>query len=71
MDLARIPVDPVGACRKDNAARRDAGPQNWSDEQVWSNIVDSLRAAGRTWPIVPVSMLEETIASLDRIATGG
>ena len=37
----------------------------------WTNIVDSLRAAGRTWPIVPVSMLEETIASLDRIATGG
>lgn len=37
----------------------------------WSNIVDSLRAAGRTWPIVPVEMLEESVAKLDRLVTGG
>jgi uncharacterized protein YndB with AHSA1/START domain len=37
----------------------------------WSNITDTLRAAGRTWPIVPVSMLEESIANLDRLATEG
>jgi len=30
----------------------------------WTNIVESLRAAGRTWPIVPVEMLE---ASLDKL----
>lgn len=36
----------------------------------WSNIVDALRASGRTWPIVPVSMLEQSVANLDRIATG-
>jgi len=30
----------------------------------WTNIVDSLRAAGRTWPIVPAAMLE---ASLDKL----
>ena len=36
----------------------------------WTNIVDSLRAAGRTWPIVPVAMLEQTVASLERIVTG-
>lgn len=36
----------------------------------WSNIVDSLRAAGRTWPIVPVEMLEESLAKLNRLATG-
>jgi uncharacterized protein YndB with AHSA1/START domain len=37
----------------------------------WSNIVDALRAAGRTWPIVPVAMLEESVAKLDRLVTGG
>ncbi len=37
----------------------------------WTNIVQSLRDAGRTWPIVPVEMLEESLAKLDKIATGG
>ena len=37
----------------------------------WTNIVQSLRDAGRTWPIVPVAMLEETVASLERVVTGG
>jgi hypothetical protein len=37
----------------------------------WSNIIEALRAAGRTWPIVPVSMLEETMAKLERIAVEG
>ena len=35
----------------------------------WSNISDSLRAAGRTWPIVPLAMLEESVAKLDRLVT--
>jgi uncharacterized protein YndB with AHSA1/START domain len=37
----------------------------------WTNIVDALRNAGRTWPIVPVAMLEESVAKLDRLVTGG
>ena len=37
----------------------------------WSNIVEALRSSGRTWPIVPVAMLEQSVANLDRIATGG
>ncbi|MEX1105505.1 MAG: SRPBCC family protein [Ilumatobacteraceae bacterium] len=31
----------------------------------WSNIVPSLRAAGREWPIVPASMLEQTLVRLE------
>jgi uncharacterized protein YndB with AHSA1/START domain len=37
----------------------------------WTNIVDELRARNRTWPIVPVSMLEESVAKLDAIVAGG
>lgn len=36
----------------------------------WTNIVEALRTSGRTWPIVPVSMLEETVDKLERLATG-
>jgi uncharacterized protein YndB with AHSA1/START domain len=36
----------------------------------WTNITDELRARGRTWPIVPVAMLEESVAKLDAIVTG-
>jgi hypothetical protein len=35
----------------------------------WSNIVPALRAAGREWPIVPVSMLEQTLVRLEAEAT--
>jgi len=35
----------------------------------WSNITDALRAAGRVWPIVPVAMLEQSIAKLERLVT--
>ena len=34
----------------------------------WSNIVEQLRAAGREWPIVPVSMLEVSMDNLTRLA---
>jgi uncharacterized protein YndB with AHSA1/START domain len=37
----------------------------------WTNIVQALRDAGRTWPIVPVEMLEESLAKLEKIATAG
>lgn len=35
----------------------------------WTNVIDALRV--RTWPIVPIEMLEATVARLDSIATGG
>jgi uncharacterized protein YndB with AHSA1/START domain len=34
----------------------------------WSNIVEQLRASGREWPIVPVSMLEVSMDNLTRLA---
>jgi uncharacterized protein YndB with AHSA1/START domain len=37
----------------------------------WTNITDELRARGRTWPIVPVEMLEASVAQLERVATTG
>jgi uncharacterized protein YndB with AHSA1/START domain len=37
----------------------------------WSNMSEQLRAAGRTWPIVPLEMLEETMTKLERIVTSG
>lgn len=35
----------------------------------WTNIIDGLRAAGRTWPIVPVEMLEASLDKLERLVT--
>jgi hypothetical protein len=37
----------------------------------WTDIVQALRDAGRTWPIVPVEMLEESLAKLERLVTEG
>ncbi len=37
----------------------------------WTDIVQALRDAGRTWPIVPVEMLEESLGKLERLVTGG
>lgn len=37
----------------------------------WTNIVEALRARNRTWPIVPVEMLEQSVANLERVVTGG
>lgn len=34
----------------------------------WTDISDNARAA-REWPIVPVTMLEQSVANLERIAT--
>ena len=35
----------------------------------WTDIVPELRARNRTWPIVPVEMLEESLAKLERLVT--
>jgi hypothetical protein len=34
----------------------------------WTDIPEEMRSA-RSWPIVPVDMLEQSVANLDRIAT--
>lgn len=35
----------------------------------WTNIVPELRERRPDWPIVPVSMLEESVAKLERLVT--
>lgn len=35
----------------------------------WTNITAELRALRPDWPIVPVSMLEQSVANLERIVT--
>jgi uncharacterized protein YndB with AHSA1/START domain len=35
----------------------------------WSNASEEMRS-GLTWPVVPVAMLEESVAKLDRMTTG-
>lgn len=53
-------LDPVSATETDVT--------NYCD---WTNIVPALRAAGREWPIVPVSMLEQTMDSLAKVVAEG
>lgn len=62
------PLGHVYGWQLDAADETHTDVTNYCD---WSNIVEALRAAGRTWPIVPVSMLEETMAKLERIAVEG
>jgi hypothetical protein len=37
----------------------------------WTKISTQLRARRPDWPIVPVAMLEQPVARLEEIATGG
>ena len=37
----------------------------------WTDIIEPLRARNLTWPVVPASMLEESVARLERIVTEG
>jgi len=59
------PLGHVYGWQLDPVSETETDVTNYCD---WTNIVDSLRAAGRTWPIVPVSMLEESVEKLGRIA---
>jgi hypothetical protein len=49
----------------------DAGHTDVTNYCDWTDIVDALRARGRTWPIVPVEMLEQSVVKLERIVTDG
>jgi hypothetical protein len=53
-------LDPVGDDETDVT--------NYCD---WTNITPELRARRPDWPIVPVDMLERSLAKLDELATGG
>lgn len=53
-------LDPVGDDETDVT--------NYCD---WTNITPELRARRPDWPIVPVEMLEQSLAKLDALATGG
>ena len=60
--VAQPPLGHVYGWQLDAIDDNTTDVTNYCD---WTNIVDGLRAAGRTWPIVPVEMLE---ASLDKLA---
>jgi hypothetical protein len=59
------PLNHVYGWRLDPVSDGETDVTNYCD---WTNISDDLRAR-REWPIVPVGMLEESVAKLDRIAT--
>jgi len=62
------PLGHVYGWQLDAVNDRETDVTNYCD---WSNITEALRSRGRTWPIVPVEMLEESVAKLERIATAG
>ena len=62
------PLGHVYGWQLDPVNEHETDVTNYCD---WTNITDELRARGRTWPIVPVEMLEESVAKLERIVTSG
>lgn len=62
------PLGHVYGWQLDPVSDTETDVTNYCD---WTDIVQALRDAGRTWPIVPVEMLEESVAKLDRLVTGG
>jgi uncharacterized protein YndB with AHSA1/START domain len=61
------PLGHVYGWQLDPVSDTETDVTNYCD---WTDIVQALRDAGRTWPIVPVEMLEESVAKLDRLVTG-
>ncbi len=59
------PLNHVYGWKLDPVSDSETDVTNYCD---WTNISDDLRAR-REWPIVPVSMLEDSVAKLERIAT--
>ncbi|MEI8238417.1 MAG: polyketide cyclase [Actinomycetota bacterium] len=62
------PLGHVYGWQLDPVSDHETDVTNYCD---WTNITDELRSRGRTWPIVPVEMLEQSVAKLERIATKG
>ncbi len=66
--IEQPPLGHVYGWQLDPVSDTETDVTNYCD---WTDIVQALRDAGRTWPIVPVEMLEESVAKLDRLVTGG
>lgn len=62
------PLGHVYGWQLDAVSDTETDVTNYCD---WTNITDELRARRPDWPIVPVEMLEQSVAKLDAIATGG
>ena len=62
------PLGHVYGWQLDPVSGSETDVTNYCD---WTNITDELRARRPDWPIVPVAMLEQSVAKLDEIATGG
>ncbi len=62
------PLGHVYGWRLEAVSDNETDVTNYCD---WTNITPELRARRPDWPIVPVAMLEQSLANLDVIATGG
>ena len=62
------PLGHVYGWKLDPVSDSETEVTNYCD---WTNITPELRARRPDWPIVPVEMLERSVARLDEIATGG
>ena len=62
------PLGHVYGWQLDAVSANETDVTNYCD---WSNITAELRERRPDWPIVPVEMLEQSVAKLDEIATGG
>lgn len=60
------PVGHVYGWQLEDAGNGSTKVSHYCD---WTNIIPALRAAEREWPIVPVHMLEGSMANLERLAT--
>ena len=60
------PLGHVYGWQLDPVSDNETDVTNYCD---WTDIVADLRALDRTWPIVPLAMLEESVAKLDRLVT--
>ena len=60
------PLGHVYGWKLDAVSDSETDVTNYCD---WTNITPELRARRPDWPIVPVEMLEQSVAKLDKIAT--
>ena len=63
----RPPLGHVYGWQLDPVSDTETEVTNYCD---WTNIPEEMRSR-RTWPIVPVEMMERSVENLDRIATEG
>lgn len=66
--VGQPPLGHVYGWRLDPVGDDETDVTNYCD---WTNITPELRARRPDWPIVPVEMLEQSLAKLDALATGG